>query len=112
MINFDMDVATSTGTLVLSGALTIAHARDLHAGLVDVVSQVGRLVVNLEQVDSVDLTSLQLLCAAHRRLVQQGKEMVVTGAVPDLVRQAVFDSGYVGCVGGNDDGGLWKGVND
>lgn len=109
MIEFSLDDTGTTGTLVLSGSLTIQHAQPLKEVLLRAVGEVDRLVINMEQVEAMDLTALQLLCAAHRNLIQHEKVLDLDGAIPEIVSQSVRESGFVDCTSGDDNSGIWKG---
>lgn len=110
MIEFSLDSANATGTLVLSGSLTIQHAQPLQSALIKAVGESNkRMVINLEQVESIDLTALQLLYATHRDLKNMGKVFDVVGVIPDIVRQTVRDAGFLGCMDDGDNIRLWTG---
>lgn len=109
MIEFSLDDSGTIGTLVLSGSLAIQHALPLKYALLKAVKGVDRLVINLEQVEAIDLTALQLLCAAHRNLIKSGKKVDLDGTIPEIVNQSVRDSGFIDCTRENDTIGLWTG---
>ena len=112
MIDFSMDDSGTNGTLLLSGSLTIQQALPLKETLLRAVGEVNQLAVNLEHVEGMDLTALQLLCAAHRDLVKRGKKVTREGTIPEIVHRIVRESGFSGCVGGDDDIGLWTGASN
>ncbi len=109
MIDYSLDAAGSTGTLLLSGSLTIQQALPLKEALLRAVGEADQLVINLEQIENLDLTALQLLCAAHRDWIKRGKKVTREGSVPEIVSRNVRESGFSGCVDGDDDIGLWTG---
>ena len=74
MIDFSLDDSGTTGTLLLSGSLTIQQALPLKETLLRAVGEVNQLAINLEHVEGMDLTALQLLCAAHRDFGQKWKK--------------------------------------
>ncbi|MBF0448521.1 MAG: STAS domain-containing protein [Magnetococcales bacterium] len=107
MIDFSMDDSGSAGTLTLSGDLTIQHATTLKETLLEGVSTAETMVINMEQVERIDLSTIQLLCAAHRALKKANKKIVLAGTVPNAVRATILESGYAGCIGDGDTSGLW-----
>ena len=109
MIEFSLDDSSATGTLVLSGSLTIQHAQLLKDALLRAVGEAKRVVLNMEAVEAVDLTALQLLCVVHRNLMQAGIPLEMEGAIPEIVTEVVRESGFVGCTGQTDTIGLWMG---
>ncbi|WP_130471401.1 STAS domain-containing protein [Candidatus Magnetaquicoccus inordinatus] len=112
MIDFSVDDTGSTGTLILSGPLTIQHALSLKETLLKVGGDVKHLILNLDQVSSLDLTALQMLCAAHREWVKKGKKLTREGNVPDIVNRVVRESGFTGCLENDDVIGLWTGASN
>ncbi|MBF0097292.1 MAG: STAS domain-containing protein [Magnetococcales bacterium] len=112
MIDFSVDDTGATGALILSGPLTIQHALPLKEALLRIGAEIKHVSVNLEQVSSLDLTALQLLCSAHRDWVKKGKKITREGTVPDIVNRVVREAGFAGCVGGEDAIGLWTGASN
>ena len=112
MIDFSLDDSGASGTLLLSGSLTIQQALPLKETLLRAVGEVNQLKINLEHVEGMDLTALQLLCAAHRDWIRNGKKVTREGAIPEIVHRIVRESGFSGCVGDDDDIGLWTGASN
>ncbi|MBF0399887.1 MAG: STAS domain-containing protein [Magnetococcales bacterium] len=111
-MEFSRDDNGDAGHLVLSGALTIQQALPLKELLLRAGGEVKNLTINLEQVERVDLTALQLLCAAHRDWIKRGKHCTLQGNIPEIFRRVVQEAGFTGCAGDGDDMRLWTGVND
>ena len=112
MIDFSLDGSGTGGTLLLSGALTIQQALPLKEALVRASSEADPLTIDLEQVENMDLTALQLLCAAHRDWRRRGKKTTCKGTIPEAVHRIVRESGFSGCAGDEDDIGLWTGASN
>lgn len=109
MIDLSVNDSGDTGTLILSGSLTIQHAAQLKETLLEGISSVRRLLINLSDLERADLATIQLLFAAHRTLKEKNKVLDIEGNLPEAWRSAVKDSGYSGCMGENDNSGLWTG---
>ncbi len=112
MIDFSIDESNSTGTLVLSGDQTVQNAAILKETILEGIGNVDSLVMNLEQVERVDLSTVQVLCAAHRTLKKAGKALVLAGSVPATVTETIADAGFNGCMGDDDTSGLWTKERD
>jgi anti-anti-sigma regulatory factor len=83
------------------GDLTIEHAAELQAFLLESLNQRDRLHLVFENVTEVDISFLQLLCSAHRTAVKTNKTLILDGHRPEPLRLAVVDGGFVrqeGCV--------------
>lgn len=61
----------------------------------------------MENVERIDLSTVQLLCATYRAVKEAGKSLVVAGAIPNTIKDTIRDAGYTGCVEGGDASGLW-----
>jgi anti-anti-sigma factor len=107
MIDFSIDESSSTGTMILSGDVIIQSATQLREALLEGITDTATLVLNLEQVEKIDLSTVQLLCATHRALTKAGKTLLVIGTIPTTVKETLADAGYGGCMGDTDSSGLW-----
>jgi len=78
-----MNVTTNHGgqqtEMILGGSLTLVHATALHQHLMEALDLSARLALTLDQVDEMDISFTQLLCATHYAAVLAGKQMTVTG---------------------------------
>ena len=110
MIEFSANESGESGSLTLSGEVTIQHAEILKEALLEAISVSKRLEFNLEKIERTDLSCLQLLCSAHRSFLHAGKEVKAVGKIPPSFRDAVLEAGFVGCVAGDDSSGLWTGA--
>ncbi|MBF0627434.1 MAG: STAS domain-containing protein [Magnetococcales bacterium] len=112
MFHFSMDTARSVGVLSLSGDLTIRNAAEFKEAMANAMDQSKQLELNLSEVERVDLTTIQILCAAHRSLLKKGKTLSISGNLPSALRETVQQAGFVQCGGEKETSGLWKGVTN
>jgi len=87
-------------TLKVAGSLTIEHAADLRESLMDAFAKGNLVTVDLSQVDAIDLSGLQLMCAAHRTSLGLDKRLVVLESTQPGVQKSAQLAGYyrhVGC---------------
>ncbi|MDJ0391607.1 STAS domain-containing protein [Roseomonas sp. E05] len=87
--------------LVLSGALLLREAEDLHARLLHAVQVQPRLELDLAAVTEADLSALQLLLAAGRSAKRSGKPVQVRGVLPASLREALARAGFPDPAGEN-----------
>lgn len=89
------DQFESLYVLRLQGAVTIDEAAQLKNLLLDGLSSGKNLQLDLRQAALLDITTMQLLWAAHRDAEQSGQALVMLEPVPEqisiVVRQAGFD---------------------
>lgn len=108
------ELSGETGTLTAGGSLTIEHAEELKAVIVEALASSAHLVVDLSAAEAIDLCCLQLLCSAHRTAVKDGKSIVLanTGEVfADVVRETGYLR-HVGCMPDSGHGCLWAGKEE
>ncbi|MBF0163501.1 MAG: STAS domain-containing protein [Magnetococcales bacterium] len=111
MFHFSLDSARSVGTLSLSGDLTIRNAAEFKEAVANAMDQAKQLELNISEVERLDLTTLQILCAAHRTLLKKGRTLSISGSIPSIFRETMQQAGFVECGGDKETSGLWKGVN-
>ena len=70
----------------------ISEARDI---LLKVFEETDNVEVSLENVTAMDVSSLQLLCSAHRSFVQNQKSLKISNEVPPVVLECVSDAGFM-----------------
>ncbi len=86
-------------TLKISGGLTISQAGESREKLLAALTGTDELEVDLSALTEVDLSGLQLLCAAHRSAMQLGKRFRLLGD-NEVLAKVVADAGFqrhVGC---------------
>ena len=87
-------------TLKITGNATISEAFALREALIEALEATRDLGVDVTGVTGVDLTALQLLCAAHQSAEKAGKRFQVVDQGNEVFRRVVADAGFqrhVGC---------------
>jgi anti-sigma B factor antagonist len=75
------------GTLHLAGTLDLHTVPTFHAAVSRLLDEARRRwVIDVEALDSCDVTGLRALSTAYRRTLVRGGRVVVTGAPPWLCR--------------------------
>ncbi len=89
--------------LLLAGNLTLARSLAVKEEL-ERALEWSRVEIFFGEVESVDLTFLQVLCAARRTALRDGKEIVFPGeTVPAVIAELVKDVGLHQGTGSEDD---------
>lgn len=99
------------GMLTLSGDLTVIHASEIKAVIQEATQQTAILHVELIDVESVDISFVQLLCATHRELNEAKKKISLTGSLPEVISNILERTGYdkrLDCPQGADATCLWR----
>jgi anti-anti-sigma regulatory factor len=104
---------TQQQTLVLDGDCTLDRAHEFRSLLLDALKTDGDLLLNLDNATEVDLSLLQLLCAAHRSAVGCGKQLLVKSKPSTAFIEAAQGAGFLrtmGCQGALNKGCLFTEV--
>ncbi|UFS71326.1 STAS domain-containing protein [Geomonas sp. RF6] len=86
--------------ITVQGPVTIAEAARFKEVLVEALGAADEVVVDLRGVTGMDLTSLQLLCAAHGSALAAQKSLTVAPAGNEVYVKVVEEAGFqchVGC---------------
>jgi anti-anti-sigma factor len=97
----DVEMARSadTNVLKLEGSLTIERANELKRALLDALNSCGRIVIDLEGLTDLDLSTVQLFCSAHRTSLKDGKHLALHERKSQSLKQMVRDAGLVRTLG-------------
>jgi len=109
MSGFTVSQPDDEGVLVMGGSLTIGNAGEIRRRLLDAFERSDRVVVSIAEDTQMDISFLQVLCAAHHAAVKTNKtfELVRT---PKIFSCAVEDAGYPrlrSCIHDRDGTCLW-----
>ena len=91
------DQTENTGnrkTMRLFEELTIKNADRLTTTLGEMLDTPNCVVINTESVTEIDLSCLQLFCAAHRTSIGKNKQIVIEQGWPAPIRQAAQAAGF------------------
>jgi ABC-type transporter Mla MlaB component len=86
--------------LSLDGECTIEHAAPLKDVLQQAMHMGSEILLQLRGVTAVDVSFLQLLCAAHRRSVELDKHLAMDPCWSESLKDLARNAGYyrkVGC---------------
>ena len=89
------------GVLSLMGDLTMVEAQETKRMFLEAINEVDTLYLDLGGIASVDVSFIQLLCAAHRECFLSQKEIFLQGDLPDTIDIFLATAGYskqCGCI--------------
>ena len=81
--------------LHLEGKLTVNRAAELREILHEALGRDRVVAIDLAKVESMDLSCLQLLCAAHRTAVRDGKSLTVIEPRKTVLGREGLQAGFV-----------------
>ena len=113
-MEFTATPATNEGILSLDGEITLPYAEQLKKLLVDALEASERVYIDTEAVIDIDLSCLQLLCAAHRSAADRGRQLILKLRRSEAFSAKILQAGLTraldcDCVHESDC--LWKGGN-
>jgi anti-anti-sigma regulatory factor len=76
---------TSEVTVAVSGALTIERSGEFRQILTNALAGAQRVVLDVGQLHDIDLTALQLICAACKTAAAADKTFIFAGPLPDCL---------------------------
>ena len=86
--------------VVLSGSLSLSSAADNRKQLLQALDEADTVQLILQEVEDVDLSLVQIICAAHRSAIQRDKLLELQNDLPDIFTQIIEDAGlhsHIGC---------------
>ncbi len=93
-VNFRIDEISHAGTLKIEGSLTEKKAIEVRCTLEASVGKVDYFKLNLENVTTVDLESIQSLYSTCESLGRSKKPMRIEGICPVVFTSAVEETGF------------------
>jgi anti-anti-sigma regulatory factor len=80
--------------IVLEGDLTVENAGKLQTKLRAVIETSESVVIQCSGNARIDISFLQLVCAAHRSSFSSGKYLTLSSDMPDSLKRAVHSAGF------------------
>ena len=78
---------TDGNTLVLAGSLDVRRTAELRSALYGLLEETtGDVHVDIERVESIDMTTLKMLAVANRFAERSGRRVVLRGGSPGVRR--------------------------
>jgi anti-anti-sigma factor len=106
--------AGNEGTLSLAGDLTMSEAKETKNVLLEAIGAVDTLLLDLQKIESVDASFIQLLCAAHRECFLSEKSIFLRDEVSETMERLLERAGYskqCGCFPAATKSCLWSKCN-
>lgn len=80
--------------LHLSGQIDISHAKSIKDSLLSALKKGKSLEINLEKIEGIDLSGLQLLGAAGKAAKAEKKKLALNKKIPQCFINALLESGF------------------
>lgn len=82
-----MELTAHGSTLSVCGVLDLRCVTELRMAIYTLLQQTtGDVIVDIERVDTVDLTTLKMLAVANRVAEREGRRVILRGGTPGVRR--------------------------
>ena len=98
-MDVEMTRSAETNVLKLKGSWTIERANELKRVLLEILNSCERMVIDLEGIADLDLSSMQLFCSAHRTSLREGKHLALHEKKSETFKRMACDAGFVRTIG-------------
>jgi len=93
-MEYEIDINGTVAAVTLTGGVTIEYAVQLKELLSRVLPDATEVIVNLENITHLDLSGIQLLCAASRSLEGGRTTLVAEWGDGEVVHAALVEAGF------------------
>ena len=103
------------GVLSLRGNLTMIEAQETKKTLLEAIADVDTLYLDISGIEAIDVSFIQLICAAHRECFLAQKEIYMRGDVSETLEIFLTKAGYSkqqGCLTGAKTSCVWSTANN
>ena len=76
------------------GDLSIQQAAEFKDTLIKALASSDHIILKLSECTGIDLSCIQLICAAHRTALNMNKVIELGDTLPDIVAKVVESAGY------------------
>ncbi len=98
-MDVEMTRSAETNVLKLNGSWTIERANELKLALLEILNSCERMIIDLEGLTEVDLSSMQLFCSAHRTSLRDGKHLSFHEKKSEAFERLAHEAGFVRALG-------------
>ncbi len=102
-MNADVTQSGKTSVVKLEGSWTIERANELKIKLLDAMNSSASIVLDLEGLTDLDLSTIQLFCSAHRTSLRDGKHLALHSRMSQSMKRMVGDVGFMRTLGCRND---------
>ncbi len=81
-------------TLTFTGTPDRPDTSLFHRALAEAIRNYAHVAVHVPQVETLDFSFLQLICAAHRTAVSQNKQFSLTLEEPEPIKELLVQCGF------------------
>ncbi len=83
-----------TTSITFRGELTIRSAGEIQRILRETIDVCQAVTVRLEDIEILDLSCIQIFCAAHKTTFETNKQMTLDAVLPEAAIRAIEQAGF------------------
>jgi len=114
MISFQVEEPDQVGVITIEGSIDIQNAEELKSNLIMAFQAGDKISVNVERLEDIDISCLELFCSAHLTSVDLKKTISFRSSIPETFRTKLTDAGFIrhtGCMHDKYRNCLWVGCS-
>lgn len=85
---------TETTSVAFRGDLTIQSAGEVRRVLREALDSRQTIKISLKNIESIDLSCIQILCAAHKTAFKANKQLTFDAVLPETAIRAIEQAGF------------------
>jgi len=82
------------GVLYLSGNLTVGELKEVKDAILKALQNTDELMLNINDIESIDVAFLQMICSAHQSSQGMKKVITLSGEIDNAYRHFVGEAGF------------------
>jgi len=94
MMNYSVQDGAETANITFRGELTVRSAGEIREILRKALDGCRTVKVYLEDIEILDLSGIQIFCAAHKTAFTMNKQLTFDTVLPETVIRAIEQAGF------------------
>jgi len=94
MMDYTVQDGAEATNITFRGDLTIQSAGQVRRVLREALDSCQTIKISLKDIESIDLSCIQIFCAAHKTAFKADKRLTLDAALPEAAALAIEQSGF------------------
>lgn len=87
-------MSTNVKVVNLEGEIVLSRLETLRSAILEALGERKKVMLSLARAEEIDLFGAQMLYAARRHADRIGRELHITGEVPERIARRLYESGF------------------
>lgn len=93
-MNYSVQEGAETTNIIFRGDLTIQSAGEIRRILHEALDTCHAIKISLKDTEILDLSCIQIFCAAHKTAFKANKQLILDGALPGAAIRVIEQAGF------------------